>query len=97
MSSYSSYRIKIPENSLLNAFYFDNFLTVYFFLFEQCRQKLVLRQQLIAEDIKIEKGFFAACHRDIKHYSCMQDSQGSQVLQRATVMLCLENAMKKGW
>lgn len=58
---------------------------------------MVLRQQLIAEDIKIEKGFFAACHRDIKHYSCMQDSQGSQVLQRATVMLCLENAMKKGW
>ncbi|CAE1332042.1 GLG1 [Acanthosepion pharaonis] len=62
---------------------------------DACRQKLVLRQQLIAEDIKIEKGFFAACHRDIKHYSCMQDSHGSQVLQRATVMLCLENAMKK--
>ncbi|CAI9714844.1 Golgi apparatus protein 1 [Octopus vulgaris] len=63
---------------------------------DKCRQKLVLRQQLIAEDIKIEKGFFAACHNDIEQYSCLKDSKGSAVVQRASVMLCLENNMKKG-
>lgn len=56
----------------------------------------MLRQQLIAEDIKIEKGFFAACHNDIEQYSCLKNSEGSAVVQRASVMLCLENNMKKG-
>ncbi|GAB1597551.1 Golgi apparatus protein 1-like [Argonauta hians] len=62
---------------------------------DKCRQKLVLRQQLIAEDIKIEKGFFAACRTNIEQYSCMKGSSDSPVVQRASVMLCLENAMKK--
>ncbi|KAL3859180.1 hypothetical protein ACJMK2_009410 [Sinanodonta woodiana] len=61
---------------------------------KNCREKLVQRQQMIAEDVKIDKTFFIACKPDIDKYNCFFNHNDVDV-RRSTVLLCLQNAMKK--
>ena len=63
----------------------------------QCVKMLTIRQQLIAEDVKVEKTFYTACKRDMKEYGCVtgRDEDDSDT-KRSAVLLCLENAMKRG-
>ncbi|XP_076110443.1 Golgi apparatus protein 1-like isoform X3 [Mytilus galloprovincialis] len=62
----------------------------------QCKEKLQRRQREIAEDVKVEKKFYVACHNDIKQFKCFQHGQSKDPdTKRATVLICLENAMKE--
>ncbi|KAL3859182.1 hypothetical protein ACJMK2_009412 [Sinanodonta woodiana] len=61
---------------------------------KNCREKLVQRQQMIAEDVKIDKTFLIACKPDIDKYNCFFNHNDVDV-RRSTALLCLENAMKK--
>ncbi|KAK3085351.1 hypothetical protein FSP39_001959 [Pinctada imbricata] len=65
---------------------------------KKCQKMLTVRQQLIAQDVKVEKTFWAACKQDIHTQKCflhpsMQDH--TEDTRRAAVLLCLENALKK--
>ncbi|KAK3610023.1 hypothetical protein CHS0354_032371 [Potamilus streckersoni] len=61
---------------------------------KNCREKLVQRQQMIAEDVKVDKTFFIACKPDIDKYRCFFN-QNDEDVRRSTALLCLENAMNK--
>ncbi|XP_052816118.1 Golgi apparatus protein 1-like [Mya arenaria] len=63
----------------------------------KCRDLLTVRQQLIAEDVKVEKSFFEACKRDIHQNQCIVDMNTLDGhAQRSSVLLCLEHALKSG-
>ncbi|XP_041376284.1 Golgi apparatus protein 1-like [Gigantopelta aegis] len=60
----------------------------------QCREKLELRQRLIAEDVKVDKSFFMTCREDIMKYHCLEGADHHEDTRRATVLLCLEDKVK---
>ncbi|XP_062582222.1 Golgi apparatus protein 1-like isoform X2 [Saccostrea cucullata] len=61
----------------------------------KCKQMLTVRQQLIAQDVKVEKTFYSACHQDMKEHHCFKkDTEEGGDFRRATILLCLENAIK---
>ncbi|ESO98200.1 hypothetical protein LOTGIDRAFT_114272 [Lottia gigantea] len=62
----------------------------------KCRERLELRQRLIAEDVKIDKIFYIACRDDIEKNDCSGTESSNHDLKRATILLCLETAVKKG-
>lgn len=65
----------------------------------QCRKKLTLRQKLQHDDYKVNRGFASACHRDVVEKDCdndIQNSQASKVVGMATVLVCLERAVRGG-
>lgn len=63
----------------------------------QCRELLRVRQQLIAEDVKVQKGFYDACYRDIKLYNCVYtDSTLNGEAARSKILMCLEKALRNG-
>ncbi|OWF45073.1 Golgi apparatus protein 1-like [Mizuhopecten yessoensis] len=64
---------------------------------DECRDKLTVRQRLIAEDVKVEKSFFGACRLDIKENGCFSagNNNNDDDARRASVLLCLENAHKR--
>ncbi|XP_052230402.1 Golgi apparatus protein 1-like [Dreissena polymorpha] len=63
----------------------------------KCKDLLQVRQKLIAEDVKVEKSFYDACHADIIKNKCIagMDTAGGHA-QRSTILLCLENGLKQG-
>lgn len=65
-------------------------------MYLQCRDKLTVRQQLIAVDVKVEKTFFTACHTDIKTNNCFGHGGQNDDARRASVLLCLESHHKQG-
>lgn len=63
----------------------------------QCRKKLEDRQQLISEDVKIDKSFYDACKEDIQENDCTivghrGDGPIEEDLSRSAILLCLEEA-----
>ncbi|XP_048735451.2 Golgi apparatus protein 1-like isoform X2 [Ostrea edulis] len=61
----------------------------------KCKEMLTIRQRLIAEDVKVEKTFYSACHRDIKEHNCYKkQTEAGGDFRRANILLCLENAIK---
>ncbi|BFZ12791.1 hypothetical protein BsWGS_15830 [Bradybaena similaris] len=66
-------------------------------LSHDCRGKLEDRQQLISEDVKIDKSFYDACKEDIKENDCTivghrGDGPLEEDLSRSAILLCLEEA-----
>lgn len=58
---------------------------------------VTIRQRLIAEDVKVEKTFYSACHKDIKEHGCnKKDKVAEGDFRRANILLCLENVIKTG-
>ena len=62
----------------------------------QCREKLELRQRLMAEDVRVEHTFYSKCRTDIEKYHCLGGSTGHEDAKRASVLLCLESAHMDG-
>lgn len=62
----------------------------------QCREMLRLRQQLMAEDVKVDETFFTACKNDIVQNQCITGPVENQDWARSAILLCLENAVKRG-
>ena len=51
----------------------------------------------MSEDVKVEKVFYEACFKDIKMHNCMStETTVNGEAARSRILLCLENAMKKG-
>ncbi|XP_061189977.1 Golgi apparatus protein 1-like isoform X2 [Saccostrea echinata] len=68
---------------------FDNTMSA------KCKEMLTVRQQLIAQDVKVEKTFYSACRRDMKEHHCFKkDTEEGGDFRRANILLCLENAIK---
>ncbi|RUS83099.1 hypothetical protein EGW08_009131 [Elysia chlorotica] len=68
-------------------------------LSEMCREKLELREQLAAEDVKVDSAFYGACAQDIKNNRCGAppvEDNSEEDLSRSTVLLCLEKAQNDG-
>ncbi|CAG5131595.1 unnamed protein product, partial [Candidula unifasciata] len=66
-------------------------------LSDNCRFKLEERQQLISEDVRIDKSFYDACKEDIHENDCTiagHRGEGSveEDLSRSIILLCLEEA-----
>lgn len=77
------------------VFFIALFVNVWFAF--QCRELLRVRQQLIAEDVKVQKGFYDACYRDIKLYNCVYtDSTLNGEAARSKILMCLEKALRNG-
>lgn len=57
-----------------------------------------MRQQLIAEDVKVKKTFYEACKVDMRQNKCMLTgiTSADGNAERAHVLLCLESALKAG-
>ncbi|XP_033755348.1 Golgi apparatus protein 1-like [Pecten maximus] len=64
---------------------------------DECRDKLTVRQRLIADDVKVEKSFYSACRLDIKTNGCFSagNSNNDDDARRASVLLCLESVHKR--
>ena len=58
---------------------------------------LTVRQQLIAEDVRVKKSFFEACRLDIRQNHCLRSvPSADENTERSHVLLCLESAIKSG-
>ncbi|GFS06290.1 Golgi apparatus protein 1 [Elysia marginata] len=68
-------------------------------LTEMCRTKLEQREQLVAEDVKVDSAFYDACAQDIKKNRCgapSNEDNSEEDLSRSTVLLCLEKVQSEG-
>lgn len=65
-------------------------------LTDKCRNHLLRRQRMIAEDYRISKGLMRACRDDIKKAHCRRQTSDDKSIRLAQVLLCLENVMKNG-
>ncbi|XP_053402519.1 Golgi apparatus protein 1-like [Mercenaria mercenaria] len=62
---------------------------------DECKELLTIRQQLIAEDVRVKKSFFEACKHDIRQNHCLRAMPSAdENTERSHVLLCLENALK---
>lgn len=58
---------------------------------------LTVKQQLIAEDVKVKKTFFEACEKDMRVHQCLTSTRTNDGhAERSMILLCLENALKSG-
>lgn len=62
-----------------------------------CREKLLLRQQVVAQDYRVSHALMRACQKDINQWKC-QPAGADDFPQffLSYVLLCLENAMHSG-
>ncbi|KAK7114849.1 Golgi apparatus protein 1-like [Littorina saxatilis] len=65
-------------------------------LSHNCREKLELRQRLMAEDVRVEHSFYSRCRMDIEKHSCLGGTTGHEDAKRANVLMCLESAHMDG-
>ncbi|KAJ8910173.1 hypothetical protein NQ315_016184 [Exocentrus adspersus] len=61
-----------------------------------CRQHLLRRQKLIAEDYRISRGLLKACKEDIKKTHCRKQVSSDKTVRLAQILLCLEDMVKNG-
>ncbi|XP_037558857.1 Golgi apparatus protein 1 [Dermacentor silvarum] len=64
---------------------------------EQCREKLVQREQLTMQDFRVSQGLSGACLQDIRMYRCREKTSNRREFRLAQILLCLENAMHKDY
>ncbi|XP_015923497.1 Golgi apparatus protein 1 [Parasteatoda tepidariorum] len=64
---------------------------------QECREKLFQREKLVVHDYKISRGLAKACRENIKIYHCRDDTSDRREIRLAQILLCLENALHKGY
>ncbi|PRD28569.1 UNVERIFIED_CONTAM: Glg1 [Trichonephila clavipes] len=64
---------------------------------QECREKLFQRERLVVHDYKINRGLAKACRENIKIYHCRDDTSDRREIRLAQILLCLENALHKGY
>ena len=65
-------------------------------LSEECKDKLIQREQLIARDYKVSKSLVQACRHDIRIHQCRENVKGRKEVRLSQILLCLENVHSKG-
>ncbi|XP_027200699.2 Golgi apparatus protein 1 [Dermatophagoides pteronyssinus] len=63
---------------------------------EECKDKLIQREQLITRDYQISKSFVQACRLDIRNHQCRENIKGRKEIRLSRILLCLENVHSKG-
>lgn len=63
---------------------------------EECKEKLIEREQLIARDYKISKNLALSCKIHIENYHCYDASKVNKEVQLSQILLCLESSHAKG-
>lgn len=62
---------------------------------EACKNKLMQRERIIAQDYKVSKSLVRACKTDIKRYQCRANTSNHKEVRLSQILLCLENAQSK--
>ena len=65
----------------------------------KCQAELTRRQKIIVEDYNSDRSLVMACRNDIIRHECRKDlrnNNNSEPYQMASVMLCLETAIRDG-
>ena len=65
----------------------------------ECQEQLTRRQKINVQDVQTDKAFTRACKKDLIANNCNQIKAGSGMnvdSRLATMLLCLESAMKEG-
>ncbi|XP_029837305.3 Golgi apparatus protein 1 [Ixodes scapularis] len=60
---------------------------------QECREKLVQREQLMLQDYRVNQGLSTACFKDIRMYHCRDKTSERREFRLAQILLCLENAI----
>lgn len=54
---------------------------------------MVRREQMMQEDIKVNKGFYVACKDLLKHYNCpLEPEHDNMHVAMSSALICLRNA-----
>lgn len=64
-----------------------------------CQEQLTKRQKIIVQNVDADKSLIRACRKDILQNECRKELRGSSSsndIQLASMMLCLERAIKDG-
>lgn len=64
---------------------------------DDCKKKLFQREKLTVHNYKVNRGLAKACRNDIKIYRCRDETSEKRDIRLAQILLCLENAVRKGY